>query len=142
MTGNNFKEKKVVPLIFRQLHSRSHLILLDRLTPKDVYNNLPVLIFGAIFLFFCSVQFQNCRPSEFNKIFEELVSLTSEQNKFKFESFDTSCFDKFSSKRATGFKNFKERLREFDSVTDAIISWRSTVSSHYKMNYQILPKNS
>ena len=37
MTGNNFKEKKVVPLIFTQFWSRSHLNKLDRLTPQDVY---------------------------------------------------------------------------------------------------------
>ena len=37
MTGNNFKEKKVVSLIFMQFWSRSHLNKLDRLTPQDVY---------------------------------------------------------------------------------------------------------
>ena len=37
MTGNNFKEKKVVPLIFTQFWSRSHLNKLDQLTPQDVY---------------------------------------------------------------------------------------------------------
>ena len=33
MRGNNFKEKKVVPLIFTQFWIRSHLNQLDRLTP-------------------------------------------------------------------------------------------------------------
>ena len=37
MTGNNFKEKKVVPLIFIQFWSRSHLNKLDLLTQQDVY---------------------------------------------------------------------------------------------------------
>ena len=37
MRGNNFKEKKVVPLIFTQFWIRSHLNQLDRLTPQDVY---------------------------------------------------------------------------------------------------------
>ena len=37
MRGNNFKEKKVVPLIFTQFWIRSHLNKLDRLTPQDVY---------------------------------------------------------------------------------------------------------
>ena len=37
MRGNNFKEKKVVPLIFTHYWIRSHLNKLDRLTPKDVY---------------------------------------------------------------------------------------------------------
>ena len=36
MRGNNFKEKKVVPLIFMQFWIRSHLNQLDRLTPQDV----------------------------------------------------------------------------------------------------------
>jgi hypothetical protein len=35
MRGNNFKEKKVVPLIFMQFWNRSHLNQLDRLTPQD-----------------------------------------------------------------------------------------------------------
>ena len=37
MRGNNFKEKKVVPLIFTLFWIRSHLNKLDRLTPQDVY---------------------------------------------------------------------------------------------------------
>ena len=37
MRGNNFKQKKVVPLIFMQFWIRSHLNQLDRLTPQDVY---------------------------------------------------------------------------------------------------------
>ena len=38
MRGNNFKEKKVIPLIFTQFWIRSHLNKLDRLTPQDVYS--------------------------------------------------------------------------------------------------------
>ena len=34
MTGNNFKEKKVVPLIFMQFWSRRHFSKLDWLTPQ------------------------------------------------------------------------------------------------------------
>ena len=37
MRGNNFKEKKVVPLIFTQFCIRSHLNQLERMTPQDVY---------------------------------------------------------------------------------------------------------
>ena len=37
MTGNTFEQKKIVPLIFTQFWSRSHLNKLDRLTPQDVY---------------------------------------------------------------------------------------------------------
>ena len=37
MTGNNFKEKKAISLIFMQIWSRSHLNKLDWLTPQDVY---------------------------------------------------------------------------------------------------------
>ena len=44
MTGNNFKEKKVFPLIFMQFWSRSHLILLDWLTPQDVYY-IPIIMY-------------------------------------------------------------------------------------------------
>ena len=36
MRGINFKEKKVVPLIFMQF-CHCHLNKLDRLTPQDVY---------------------------------------------------------------------------------------------------------
>ena len=36
MPGNDFEENKVVSLIFKQFWSKSHLILLDRLTPQDV----------------------------------------------------------------------------------------------------------
>ena len=38
MRGNNFKEKKVIPLIFTQFWIRSHLNQLVRLTPQDVYH--------------------------------------------------------------------------------------------------------
>ena len=37
MRGNDLEETKVVPLIFKQFWSRSHLNKLDRLTPQDVY---------------------------------------------------------------------------------------------------------
>ena len=37
MRGNNFKEKKVVPLTFPQFWVTSHLNKLDWLTPQDVY---------------------------------------------------------------------------------------------------------
>ena len=37
MRGNDFEENKVIPLIFKQFWSRSHLSKLDRLTPQDVY---------------------------------------------------------------------------------------------------------
>ena len=37
MRGNNFKEKKVVPLIFTQFWIRTHLNQLDPLTPQDAY---------------------------------------------------------------------------------------------------------
>ena len=36
MRENDFEENKVVPLIFKQFSSRSHLMKLDRLTPQDV----------------------------------------------------------------------------------------------------------
>ena len=36
MRGNNFKEKKVIPLIFTEFWIRSHLNKLDRLTPQEV----------------------------------------------------------------------------------------------------------
>ena len=37
MSGNSFKEKKVIPLIFTLFWIRSHLNKLDCLTPQDVY---------------------------------------------------------------------------------------------------------
>ena len=38
MRGNDFEENKVIPLIFKQFWSRSHVSKLDRLTPQDVYH--------------------------------------------------------------------------------------------------------
>ena len=37
MRRNNFKEKKGIPLLFKQFWIRSYLNKLDRLTPQDVY---------------------------------------------------------------------------------------------------------
>ena len=37
MRENDFEEIKVIPLIFKQFWSRSHLSKFDRLTPQDVY---------------------------------------------------------------------------------------------------------
>ena len=44
MRGHDFEKNKVVPLIFKQFYSRSHLNKLDRLTPKDIYY-LPKYVF-------------------------------------------------------------------------------------------------
>ena len=56
MRGNNFKQKKFVPLIFTQFWIRSHLNKLDRLTPQDAYcimisrndNNIMILCCVAV----------------------------------------------------------------------------------------------
>ena len=54
MRGNNFKEKKVVPLIFTQFWIRSHLNKLDRLTPQDVYYVGNVFFYSS---FYCTIFF-------------------------------------------------------------------------------------
>ena len=48
--GNNFKEKKVVPLIFTQFWTRSHLNNLDPLTSQDIY----VYVCTLILLYVCT----------------------------------------------------------------------------------------
>ena len=51
MTGNNFKEKKVVPLIFTQFWSRSHLSKLDP-TRRLLKLGMQVIMRGATVAFY------------------------------------------------------------------------------------------
>ena len=44
MTGNNFKVKTGVSLIFKQFKSRSHMSKLDRLSPQDVYKEASIIL--------------------------------------------------------------------------------------------------
>ena len=57
MRGNNFKEKKVVPLIFTQFCIRSHLNKLYWLTPQDIYLVCNYILFRIVEKQICSFVF-------------------------------------------------------------------------------------